>query len=318
MDATRDDISIRYRIERLDKNRVNDLSRLHKAIYNSRFPNDHFAKKYDTAFTDVQYVGYIAYDRENNPIAYYGVIPCFIQYNGKIMLAAQSADTMTHPLHRYKGLFVKLAQCTYDLCKENGILFVFGFPNQNSRKGLVDRLGWTITENMYRFTIPVKSIPIETLFGKFGWKKWIYEKHSKGVLKSFLTNEKGLSNSSIMEGFGGVYRDNKYLEYKTYSRTIVVAVGNARVWIKIKNGLDIGDIDLGNEEPTFIIDSLRVIAKRLGVTQISFQISPGTRLYSLFEREFEAIPSFPIGFKDFGAGISFHKIKFTFADIDIF
>src|SRR4030095_7867704 len=318
MDGTKNDISTQFRIERLNKSRLNDLLRLHKIIYNSRFPNDHFPKKYDTAFTGVQYVGYVAYDRENIPIAYYGVIPCFIQCNGRILLAAQSADTMTHPLHSHKGLFVKLAQCTYDLCKENGILLVFGFPNQNSRKGFVDRLGWTIAESMYRFTIPVKSIPIETLFARFGLKRWIYAKYFKSVLKNFLTTQKGLSNSVILEGFGGVYRDNKYLAYKTYSRTIVIAVGNAKVWMKIKNGLDIVDIDLGIEEFRLTIESLREIARRLGVTQISFQISAGTRLYSLFEQEFEAIPSFPIGFKDLGAGISFDKIKFTFADIDIF
>jgi hypothetical protein len=45
-----------------------------------------------------------------------------------LLLAAQSADTMTHPAFRNRGLFVKLAGMTVDLCRRTQIAFAFWFP----------------------------------------------------------------------------------------------------------------------------------------------------------------------------------------------
>ena len=89
-----------YRIERFDESRIGDLEKLYAAVYKKKSPPSYFLKKYDTAYTGISYIGYIAY-KENLPIAFYGVIPCFIQYENRLILSAQSADTMTHPGHRY-------------------------------------------------------------------------------------------------------------------------------------------------------------------------------------------------------------------------
>ena len=87
--------------------------------------------------------------------------------------------------------------------------------------------------------------------------------------------ERGLSNSVIAEGFGGVYRDDRYLKYKTYSDTKVIKIGNAKVWMKIQNGLIIGDLEIAEQDFDAVIDAIKKIAKRLGVANISFQLSPG-------------------------------------------
>src|ERR1700744_762988 len=115
-----------YSIERLSKNNLGDLDKLHHAVYSKHHPADYFEKKYDTAYLGVEYLGYIAYNSQHTPIAYYGVIPCFIRYNNQLYMAAQSVDTMTHPKYRFKGLFVQLANLTYDLCQEEGINLIFG------------------------------------------------------------------------------------------------------------------------------------------------------------------------------------------------
>lgn len=307
-----------FHIKRLDKSKLKDLVFLYRAVYGSVPEKEYFVKKYDTAFTGSQYIGYIAYNLADIPIAYYGVIPCFLEYGGKTMLSAQSADTMTHPQYRYRGMFVQLAKMTFDLCKEKGILVVFGFPNQNSYHGLTSNLGWQVTENMERFVIPVRSFPLESLAKYSEWTKWIYKKYIQLALRKHLLTQNGLLNSSIVDGFAGVYRDNDYLQYKTYSKTYVIKIGNAKAWIRIKNGLAIGDLELENQNFNLVMESLKKIAGRLGVTQLSFQVSPGTRLHSLFAKEFEPIPSFPVGFKNLGARIELDKVKFTFADIDIF
>src|SRR4030095_14944328 len=152
-------IDSEYTINRLDKSSLKDLELLYKNVYGNAAEKDHFLKKYNTGFTGTEYIGYIAYNSLNIPVAYYGVLPCFIQINGKIILSGQSGDTMTHPNYRYQGLFVELANATFNLCKESGILLVFGFPNQNAYHGLVHKLDWRMTETMVRFNIPLTTLP---------------------------------------------------------------------------------------------------------------------------------------------------------------
>src|SRR5580658_3901497 len=98
-----------YTIKRFDASMLKDLDNLHTIVYGNRPAPNHFTRKYDTAYTGVAYVGFMAYHSDGEPLAYYGVLPCFMQYKGTTVLAAQSADTMTNPKYRYKGLFVELS-----------------------------------------------------------------------------------------------------------------------------------------------------------------------------------------------------------------
>jgi hypothetical protein len=73
-----------------------------------------------------------------------------------------------------------------------------------------------------------------------------------------------------------------------------------------------------DEEFGRMMNKMKKIAKRLGTTQINFQTSPGTYLYNLFAKKYTPMLSFPILFLDLGSTLCPSKIKFTFADIDIF
>src|ERR1700740_598254 len=90
-------------ILRFSQNHIGDLEQLHTAVHEKKPAAGYFAKKYDTLFTGAAYVGYLAYDRNMMPIAFYGVIPCFMSVDGEKTLSAQSADTMTHPHYRGMG-----------------------------------------------------------------------------------------------------------------------------------------------------------------------------------------------------------------------
>lgn len=306
-----------YKIERLDLSKLKDLEVLKKAVYGHAPPKNFLQKKYDVAYTGKDYIGYIAYNKKNIPIAYYGVIPCFIQYKSQIILAAQSGDTMTHPLFRYKGMFIELAKITFDLCKTEGIQLVFGFPNQNSYNGLI-KLGWIKTEQSESFIIPVNTLPVKKFSEKLGFTKYFYNQYAKFTLKKYFLQRHGLSNPIITEGFGGVYRDEKYLRYKTYGNTQVITIGSAKIWFKIKRNFIIGDIELDGFDFDELIKKLKKISKRLGLQKIYFQTSQGTRLHCLFSERFKSSPSFPVLFKNLGTDIPLKEIKFTFADIDIF
>jgi hypothetical protein len=313
-----DSLSKEYTIVRLSKNNLIDLALLHAEVYHSSLSVQYFLSKYDTAYTGVEYTGFIAYNKENVPIAYYGVIPCLLKYGNEIILAAQSADTMTHPKFRYKGMFVELSNITFDLCKQMGIQLIFGFPNQNSYHGAINKLGWRETETMDCFTIPVKALPIQSISQKFKLGR-IYTQYCEAITKKYGVKANGVSNSVINDGFAGVYRNENYLSHKKYSGTKVLGFKNSQVWISRTGGLIIGDMQNINEANfNEVINHLKTLSSKLGLKYVQFHCSPGTGLHTLFSGCSVISKSFPVLFQNFNCPIPLDKIKFVFADIDIF
>ena len=314
-----------YRIERMSAGRLKDLEELFTVVYGKAPAKDYFRKKYDTVYTGLEYTGYIALNMQDIAVAYYGVIPCFIQYGSEVVLAAQSGDTMTHPGFRYKGMFVELSKICFELCRGAGIRLIFGFPNQNSYHGAVNKLGWKMTESLECFSIPVATFPLASLPQRWPWLRPLYNKYAGSILRRYTLLEKGVPNSVIADGFAGLLRDERYFRYKFYSDTRVVRVGGAKAWISLGAAFVIGDLELpgdGDEQTGknfhAAIAAVKKIAGRLGIKQVYFHTSPGTRLHSLFAAYFAKTPSFPVLFQDFGAVLPLERVKFTFADIDIF
>lgn len=68
-------------------------------------------------------------------VAHYACIPYRMEIKGRVAIGLLDIATVTHPDHRGKGLFKKLAQTTYDYAKENGFEFVLGVANANSFPG---------------------------------------------------------------------------------------------------------------------------------------------------------------------------------------
>jgi hypothetical protein len=308
-----------YSITRLSKDNLDDVAKLHAEVYGRVAAPVYFLKKYNTSYTGVENVGFIAYNADKLPVAYYGVIPCFIKYKNTIILAAQSADTMTHPRHRYKGMFVELSVMTFGLCRDLGILLVFGFPNQNSYHGAINKLGWQMTGAMTCFTIPVKTLPLQSLSKRLTIFNQLFQRYTRFILRKKLSPVYGVANSVLADGFAGVYRSDDYLFYKNYNPAKVISIEGAQLWISDKYGLMIGDMEgITEKNFTVVINKLKGIAKSLGLRRVQFHCSPGTSLHELFAASYTATPSYPVLFQDFGSPVPIEKIKFTFADIDIF
>jgi GNAT superfamily N-acetyltransferase len=62
-------------------------------------------------------------------------------WNGNTYKAIRAVDTATHPDHQGKGIFKKLTLQQLELCKQQGIHFVFNTPNDQSRPGYL-KMGW--------------------------------------------------------------------------------------------------------------------------------------------------------------------------------
>jgi len=184
-----------YSVERLTRERLKDVESIYEAVYQKKPASNFFDIKYDTAYTGEQYVGYVAYNMQNIPVAYYGVIPCFLQVGKEKFLAAQSADTMTHPGFRFKGMFVELSNLTFELCKKLNIRLIFGFPNQNSYHGAVHKLGWQLIHNMTCFMIPIKTIPFAKFCFKLAITQKLYAFYSAAIKRKWKVSVNIIPNS---------------------------------------------------------------------------------------------------------------------------
>jgi GNAT superfamily N-acetyltransferase len=72
----------------------------------------------------------------------YIIWPVTLRLGSEDVLGAQSMDTMTHPDHRGRGLFTRLAEECFSIAERRGFEVVYGFPNENSYPGFVRRLNF--------------------------------------------------------------------------------------------------------------------------------------------------------------------------------
>ncbi len=68
-------------------------------------------------------------------VAHYACIPYEMEIKGKRARGLLDMATVTHPNHRGKGLFKKLAIATFDFAQKEGYEFVLGVANANSYPG---------------------------------------------------------------------------------------------------------------------------------------------------------------------------------------
>lgn len=73
---------------------------------------------------------------------HYAVSPVKMVINGREYLTALSMTTMTHPDYRKKGIFTTLARSLYRRLENEGVVMIWGFPNNNSYHGFMTKLNW--------------------------------------------------------------------------------------------------------------------------------------------------------------------------------
>lgn len=76
-------------------------------------------------------------------VAHYACIPYKMEIEDRVVSGLFDMATVTHPEHRGKGLFKKLAQTTYDYARANGFEFVLGVANANSFPGYIKYFPFT-------------------------------------------------------------------------------------------------------------------------------------------------------------------------------
>jgi GNAT superfamily N-acetyltransferase len=309
-----------YSVSRISESNVKDLTVIFKNAFGTDFNLDAFQKKQDTKAFGDSYVGFIAYDENNNPAAFYGVYPCKIEYKGSFFLAAQSGDTMTHSDHAGKGLFTMLAQKTYAYCKENGYHLVFGFPNENSFPGFIKRLEWLHFDNLTPYLIRVKCIPWIRLKNTFKLPQSIHDKWCRFHLKKLLKGEP-FKSSCLSDDIAVVDHSSDFFNYKSYEENYLVRVRGISIWLKFDDTfMLIGDMEKCSEEKFLdVLKGLKRIAFKLGLPHLRFQCSTNTWGEMMFKKYGTPMSVYyPIGGISFTDKIPLEALKFTGTDNDTF
>lgn len=306
-----------YTIERVSPKNLHDLVSIFKASFGQSVRIDQLQKKMNTDFAGVSYVGFIAYAIDRTPAAFYGVFPVDVIVGGRKIRVAQSGDTMTHPHHQGKGLFVKLAKMTYDLCKNEEIYAVFGFPSASSYPGFTKKLNWQHVDNLEKFTFWVPSFPIAEI-GKFipilaQTHLWIVSILFRNL--HHITHFEGSVTKSSQDG---VLRSEGYLAYKKRNGNVFYLRlrDRAVVALRVSNVLGIGDLQSSN-----VISSMRKIrwlAFLTGFNRVVVYASPSTHLALKLRELSNSTKGLPIGFLNFSSEIDIKSVQYTYLDFDTF
>ena len=306
---------VKYSIERISLTNLRHLQTLYRAAFGKRVSLQFLSKKYNTKFTGVEFIGYLAFDQNHSPAAFYGVLPCYFRIKGEKILAAQSADTMTHPRHRREGLFLRLAHETYALAKQSGIQFIFGFPNQNSFAGFV-KLNWNFQEApMMIFRLKVTPLLLSKIMRRISFIGNAYG--------DYLNSKYPVKTPEVIFSghlHDGLIKDAAFIDYKAYSKTYFIQIDEVELWIKVDSALKIGYVRVSK------VTSLKRFLQRVykiaiasGCSHAIFMTSVNTSLYEMLCGVEKPQESFPVGFyKLTDHELDFSNVQFEYCDIDIF
>lgn len=312
-----------YQYVRLSDANIAHLVQLMNTVYGSDTDLDTLRRKYATAALGGRYIGFLAYARgQSEAAAYYGVFPLRIRFGNEELLGSQSGDTMTHPAHRGKGLFVNLARQTYELAQAEGITCVFGFPNPASYSGFVKNLGWLKAYDMVAINIVTPTVPLALLAKKIAWVGRIQRALLSRLLRaSFdLAPADAMQLSSVaVAGAPGVLRDAAFCDYKS-ANCLVLRNGKATLIVKHDGDISVGElVDTGDgSDARRAVRKLRWIGALLGMPRIKSYASPNSALHALLSQSGFCKTSLAYGYRDFSTGHDLSKLQFTYVDYDTF
>lgn len=101
-------------------------------------------------------------------VGHYALLPVRLKLGNQRVIGAQSCDTLIHPQYRGQGMFISLAETCIELAGLKGVEALYGFPNDNSFPGFVNRLNWDHTGDTpyyVRFIKPSKHPRMPSLLG---------------------------------------------------------------------------------------------------------------------------------------------------------
>jgi GNAT superfamily N-acetyltransferase len=287
------------------------------------FSIDWLQKKYACEFQGVGGFSCVAFTEGGQAAAAFGVLPWPIRFADRTEIAAQAVDAATHSDHRRRGLFTALGEMARGICDSAGISFLFAFPHPQgaSYPGFVRNLGYTHLDDLVEYRLPIRTLQVERAVRHVGFCHRLYRRHLERALRAYLPGDPVLDNSLLSEGFAATHRDRTFLNYKeSFDGCRVLTLNGGRTWLKVRRGLMVGDLEASSEaDMEKTIRALRRVAVRLGIHQIRFRSSKGTRFSRFFADRFRpVVPGLTVVYKNLRSQIPAENLRFTLGDLDNF
>ncbi len=291
-----------YQIEKLTKSNLSFMDELYTKVYRKKRSPLYYENKYKTDYIGAEAFGYFALF-EGNAIGFVGVIPVNLSITGKTIMGAQLVDAMIDIQHRHKGLFELLLKKILSTANTHLIKLLFVFPNQDSFHLVVNKLGFTHLHTMNSYLIKSKDSILKKITRKF-WQFNFEKQH-------------GLITNNLLElGYDGIIYEDCYLNYKKYNPNFIFENGNYAVWISDSRKAWLGAINMTTENSLHII--LDVVSKKYNSKSFTYLVSPHNELDALFSKIVPAQAGFPVCVYDLTGEMDLSKLKFQFADVDVF
>lgn len=311
-----------YLFKRLSDDNFCDLEYLFSEVYPGDETKLDLKNKFDTECFGIKHLGFLAYEESTNSVAaFYGVFPLPIRLGGNEVIAAQSGDTMTHPDHRGKGLFVSLAKATFELCKEMGVVFVFGYPNENSYPGFVKRLGWTHSYDMVGWNVIVPTFPVASALKRFGFGRFhrkIFTRLLKRVFDE-VSYEDAVGLLFFETSEDSVIHDIRFLNYKLRDG-FILKYKSTIIFVKVDDDIRIGLIAApnGSEDVKGALRLLGVVCWFGGVVRIRSYFSPGGKMDKLLKNIGIRRGSTPFCYLKFAGDSDLVNFETVYVDYDTY
>lgn len=312
-----------YVFKQLDKDAYGFIQELYLKSFNLKETLSFIRNKYDTSYTGIENIGYIAFDQSDTPAAYYGVFPMILFSGGKDILVAQSGDTMTAPDHRGKGLFVKLAQRAYQLAWNEKVKLVFGFPNENSYPGFKEKLNWEFHGCMHRFTFSNPVLPVCEICSKSNILAKAYYKYVRLIVKKYALPLTEMEPSTFADpvSHSCIKKDLHFFRYKLMNpKNLLLRINGFSLLIKPDPHLLVGAVGYFEQERIQdFLSTIKRLALMLGCRRTQITLSRNHWLFSYLLPFKKPTESLPIGFlQPSGSDLPVEQIAFTVADYDTF
>lgn len=250
---------------------------------------------------------------DGQAVGFYGNIPLRLKMGDKIVTGSQAVDGVVVPEVRRQGLFVKLAQQTYQQMDQAGVALTYAFPNSTSQSAFLNRLAWAVVGEIPRYVWLLDVGALSKVSGRKGPKAWSYRlaletirlttpryvpnlKSDVRVREAKLFDTRfGLLWQRVAGAFPiAVIRDEGYLMWRyvhnPLGRYMILTaergedlVGYSVLSLRDANGVAALTeliVSAGDEQAGLILlDEVAVVAQRLGCTQIQCWMLPHHTFY---------------------------------------
>lgn len=305
----------KYQYFRLEKKHLNDVRYIFLKAFNKNVSLDYLTKKYDTSYLGINRIATIAYEGQK-PVAFYGAIPQLFKKGKQLIVVAQACDSATLPQHQKQGLHFNLAKKSYEIMQTNGLKMVYGFLNDNSYHS-TKKLHWKEHQNMVRFHIKTGAIPMAKVAQKIQLQN-LYQRLILNVFKPNLAE-----NVSTMfdfdDRFYQHYSKDYYLYKEGLNHQFSLSIFGCLFYVKIEGIMHVGYFSISDVDRfRKALRLLKKLAWRIGVSEILFQVDPGTSQFETISNQLNGFPSWLIGYLLFDEELTINDFVFNYADLDTF